>query len=445
MVAKLTGRIVYLNDKDYTKARENLNLFNSKFPGAIVYCEKEVDVINALAWARENNVSFRVRSGRHSYENFSVLNGGIIIDISELNKISVDLDKKIATIQAGTNLGKVYTHLWECGVTIPAGTEFSVGLAGLTLGGGIGLLSRLFGLTCDNLIGLRIVIPKGKSEAKVVDASRETNSNLFWACCGGGGGNFGIVTQFHFRVHPISIVSLFRVEWDWKHLEKAYNAWQTWAPFTDLRLTSQLELSTKSKNSIVAEGQFVGSKADLKKLIVPLVKNTKPRKIQVTTVTFIKAVKHFNNPAGNIPSFFKRSGSFVFKPLPSKAIEIIKQFLSDPPNEEATIWQQSLGGAVQQIKPTETAYFHRKAIIVQEYNTSWEKEEDASINLSWVVALRKALKPYIQGDYVNWPDVYIKNWPETYYGENYARLRKIKTEVDPFNVFRFQQSISPLP
>lgn len=434
---------MFPNDPEYCKARRNNNLHLAKFPGAIVFCQNETDIINALKWSRENCVPFRVRSGRHSYENFSLLNRGIVIDTSDMNEISVDLKKRTATIEAGAELGKVYNTLWEYGMTIPAGTEFSVGLSGLALGGGIGMLSRVFGLTCDNLLSFRIAIPKGTRGACIVEASKDKNSDLFWACRGGGGGNFGIVTQFTFRLHPVSTVSIFSVEWNFDQLEKAFDTWQRWAPFTDRRLTSQIELQAKSKNKIIAEGQYVGPMNKLKQLLKPLITNTNPRKVDIASVPYIKAVDHFNVPDGNTPSLIKRSGSFIYKPLPPKALHIMKHFLANAPNEGTAIWHQSFGGAVKDVKPTETAYFHRNAIIGQEYNTTWSNRSEAARNIRWVEAIRIAMKPYTQGDYVNWPDLFIRNWLKTYFGENVTRLRVVKTAVDPFNVFRFKQSIPP--
>ena len=145
-MTKLTGRIITPDDAEYRKARINNNLSDPKFPKVIVFCQHAKDVVNALKYARENRIPFRVRSGRHSYENFSLVNGGLIIDVSEMNKITVNCEKMTAKIEGGANLGHVYQTLWKYGTTIPGGTESSVGLAGLTLGGGIGMLSRWFGL-----------------------------------------------------------------------------------------------------------------------------------------------------------------------------------------------------------------------------------------------------------------------------------------------------------
>lgn len=137
------------------------------------------DVLHALKWARENHVPFRVRSGRHSYENFSLVNGGLIIDISEMYKIKVNLETMTAKIEAGASLGQVYHTLWEYGTTIPAGTKGSVGLAGLTLGGGICMLTRLFGLTCDNLLEIDMVRACGYRDAELIKANKHLNSDLF--------------------------------------------------------------------------------------------------------------------------------------------------------------------------------------------------------------------------------------------------------------------------
>ena len=130
----------------------------------------------------------------------------------------------------------------EHGVTIPAGTSASVGIVGLTLGGGIGMLSRLFGLTCDQLLEVEMVQACGKFGAKLIRANEQENPNLFWACRGGGGGNFGIVTSLTFRVHPMKNVSIFSITWEWEDFIAAFQAWQNWAPYIDERLTSSIEL-----------------------------------------------------------------------------------------------------------------------------------------------------------------------------------------------------------
>ncbi|MEC2326147.1 FAD-binding oxidoreductase [Lederbergia lenta] len=437
---KLTGRIVTPDDKEYERARINNNLSISKFPSKIVFCQKTEDILNALRWAKENKVPFRLRSGRHSYENFSLITGGLVIDVSEMNKILINSKKMTAKIEAGANLGKVYNKLWKYGMTIPAGTESSVGIVGLTLGGGIGMLSRPFGLTSDNLIEIEMVSANGE----LIKANKSENSDLFWACCGGGGGgNFGIITSLTFRLHAISNVSIFSISWEWEDLEAAFRAWQDWAPHTDERLTSQIELKSKKANEIIAQGVFIGSSIKLKKLLRPLTTIGSPKNAWVKEVPYIRAVKFFDVPSGNQPALRKRSGSFIEKPLPPQAILMMKQFLANAPNSNSSIWHQSLGGAVGRVASDDSAYYYRKAITAQEYIATWENRDEEKQNISWIEALRKELSPYTAGDYVNFPDRYIKDWPKAYYGDNFRRLREVKTKYDPFNLFYFLQSIPP--
>ncbi|WP_342046476.1 FAD-binding oxidoreductase [Bacillus sp. OTU530] len=440
---KLTGRIVTPDDAEYEQARINNNLSVSKFPRIIVFCQDTGDVLNALKWVRENHVPFRVRSGRHSYENFSLVNGGLIIDVSEMDEVMINCEDMTAKIEAGANLGQVYNRLWEYGTTIPAGTESSVGLVGLTLGGGIGMLSRLFGLTCDNLLEVEMVIASGHRDAKLIRANRHHNSDLFWACCGGGGGNFGIVTSLIFKVHPISMVSIFSIIWEWEDFEVAFDAWQNWAPNTDGRLTSEIELKSKEANQIIAQGEFVGPSSMLKELVQPLIDAGSPTEVLVQEVPYIEAVRFFDDPSGNQPAYRKKSGSFLNKPFPMKAILTMKQFLENAPNEKSSIWHQSLRGEVGRFAPNEPAFYYRDAIIAQEYLATWSNFAEKRRNICWIEELRSALSRYATGDYVNWPDRFIRDWPTAYYGENFKRLRAVKTAYDPFNLFEFPQSIPP--
>ncbi|MGN4124147.1 FAD-binding oxidoreductase [Lysinibacillus sphaericus] len=441
---KLTGRIVTPGDPDYEQARINNNLSIAKFPSKIVFCQNTKDVVNALRWVRENNEPFRIRSGRHSYENYSLVNEGIVIDVSDMNEITINVKDMTARIEAGADLGKVYRELWEYGMTIPAGTESSVGVVGLTLGGGIGMLSRQFGLTCDNLLEIEMVVASGHLGAELIKANNHSNSDLFWACCGGGGGNFGIVTALTFKLHPISDVSIFSITWGWEDFELAFDAWQKWAPYTDERLTSQIELKSKEVGEVVAQGEFVGSAHELKKLLRPLRRTGSPTSVWIKDAPYIKAVRFFDVPSGNQPALRKRSGSFIEKPFPHAAIRRMKEFLANAPNRNAEIWHQSLRGAVSEVAPSSTAYFYRNALIAQEYLTTWEEPQEEKQNIQWIEDLRRALSPYTAGDYVNFPDRYIKDWPTAYYGRNFKRLREIKTTYDPFNVFHFPQSIPPV-
>lgn len=436
-MARLTGRIVFPNDPSYKYARMNYNTRFSKFPLVIVFCQEIQDVVNAVKWARENHVHLRARCGGHSYEAFSILNKGIVIDVSEMDRVFIEKEKRTATIQAGATLLPLYNALWDKGVTIPGGTCPTVGISGLTLGGGFGMLTRKMGLLCDNLLAVQMVGAKGEA----VYADQNVNADLFWASRGGGGGNFGIVTSFVFKVHPISDVAVFTITWGWPDAGEVIKTWQDWAPFADGRLTSILEIFTKKDGRISSSGEFLGPEEELKNLLKPLIAAGNPVRIEVKTIPYIEAVRMFDGGAG--PHKFKNTGAFVYHSLPDEAVGTLLYYMGISPNKGNSIQFQSLGGAVSKIPSDATAYFHRPASYIMQYITSWEAGSEKNPNILWVEALRRAMLKYVDGTYVNWPDLFIKDWPRAYYGTNYQELRRIKSRWDPENVFHFAQSIRP--
>ncbi|MFF2089865.1 FAD-binding oxidoreductase [Paenibacillus sp. NPDC058174] len=441
---RLTGRIVFPGNPSYNAARMEYNRRFSKFPRVIVFCRRTQDVINAVKWARERGIRLRVRSGRHSYEGFSSVNGGIIIDVSEMNKVKVNRKKMEATVQTGNPLARVYRKLWNKRVALPAGTAPDVGVAGLALGGGIGLLSRKYGLTCDNLKQVKMVVASGRYEAKTIVANRRKHSDLLWASRGGGGGNFGVATAYTFRIRPISTVSIYSVKWKWADLEKVLPVWQRWSPAVTNRLTSTIEISAKQTGTIVSTGQLLGGADELRRLIRPLLRAGTPVKVMVKTVPFIEATKFFAESDLNLEPKFKITGAYGLKPLPREGVRIIRDYLSKAPNKHSSVWSQSLGGkgsAVSRVSPTATAYPHRKAETIYELSARWRNNGEQQRNIQWVERFRKALSPFVKGDYVNFPDLQIKNWPKAYYGVNFRRLEQVKRKYDPHNVFRFAQSI----
>jgi FAD/FMN-containing dehydrogenase len=206
---ELTGRLVLPESPDYESARLGWARQFSRFPLVVVFYQDVQDVINALSWCRENDVAFRARSGRHALEGWSSLDGGVIIDVSDMNRIHVDESAGVATVQTGATQGAVMEALGKRGYTIPGGGEGTPGIGGVTLGGGIGLLSRSMGLACDHLVGVEMVVPSSEQGARVIQADEHDNADLLWASRGGGGGNFGIATSYTFKVVPISSVTIF--------------------------------------------------------------------------------------------------------------------------------------------------------------------------------------------------------------------------------------------
>jgi FAD/FMN-containing dehydrogenase len=193
--AGLTGRLVYPTDPAYDAARQGWDALFSSYPSVVNFVQSSDDVVSALAWARTHDTTLRVRSGRHSLEGWSSIDGGIVIDVSDLESIDVDREAKVARVGTGVTQGELVAALTGTGLGFPTGDEASVGLGGVILGGGIGVLSRQMGVACDNLLGVDVVVPKGRRGARLVRANEQTNADLLWACRGGGGGNFGIAAS----------------------------------------------------------------------------------------------------------------------------------------------------------------------------------------------------------------------------------------------------------
>ena len=434
--ATLSGRVIWPDDPEYDEARRGFNLRYSHFPTAIVVCDSVEDVLNAVRWARDQDMSLRARSGGHSYEGFSALDDGLVIDVGGLNDVAVDASRGEAVVGAGVRLLDLYQRLWEQGVTIPGGTCPGVGIAGLTLGGGVGFLSREYGLTCDNLIGAEMV----DADGDVLRASEAEHADLFWALRGGGGGNFGIVTSFTFRVHPIGDVAVSTVTWPWEDAAEVLDAWQRWAPFTDERLTAGLVVPDLSAGVIISSGQFNGPAAELSSLLDPLLAAGTPLSQNVQTVPFLTAVEQFAG-AEIAHSTFKNTGAFVDKPWSAAAIDTFVEQMRRSPTTANLVGFFPWGGAIAAVDPAATAVVHRRALFDVQYQAYWSNDGDEAADVAWVRDIRTAMLPHTTGTYVNYIDADIPDWAEAYYGSNLARLMQVKAKYDPDDVFRGSQSI----
>jgi FAD/FMN-containing dehydrogenase len=435
----LTGRVIRPGDPDYDAARLGFNARFSHFPVAIVVCNDTVDVQNAVRWARREGVPLRARSGGHSYEGYSTLDDGLVIDVGGLNEIAVDTARGEAAIGAGVRLGELYRRLGEHGVTIPAGTCPGVGIAGLTLGGGIGFLSRRYGLTCDNLLAVELVDANGD----LLRAREDEHADLFWALRGGGGGNFGIATRFTFRVHPTADAAVFGVTWPWEDVPEVLDAWQCWAPFTDDRLTAGFVVPDPSAGVVICSGQFTGPAGEALSLLQPLLQAGSPSPPNVRALPFLDAVAEFGG-APIAHSTFKNTGAFVSALLPPEAIASFVERMRAAPTDANLVGFFPTGGAVAAADPAATAFVHRDALFDMQYQAYWHDPADAAADLAWIGDLRTAMAPHTSGGYVNYIDSDQPDWQAAYYGPNLPRLMQIKAKYDPDDVFNGPQSI-PLP
>jgi FAD/FMN-containing dehydrogenase len=439
---KLTGTVIYPNDPEYWQARMNWNPFTNAFPIVFVFAHKDEDVANAVKWARENGVPIRMRSGRHALaKDFNQTNGGIVIDTGLMTKVELNKKRLIATVQPGIRVGVLVRMLAQEGILAPFGDSSSVGIGGISTGGGITAIQRTAGVISDNIMAATIVDANGE----ILHVSEKENPDLLWAIRGGGGGNFGIITSYTFKVRLAPPrVGIFRITWPWKQLDEVVDAWQRWAPSVDVRLGTILEAFAKTNGLLRSQGIFLGSKAELKKLIKPLIDVGTPLKVYIDEVTLLEAINFW---APNEPLFDDQnttwSSTWVKQLLPEKGIKAIRSFLEKATGSESNFFFLNSGGAMNKVSPKDTAFFWRNTKYYMEWDAAWTEESETRENIKLVEKTRSQLQPYITGSYVNVPDLNIKNYGQEYYGDNFARLRKVKTKYDPDNVFNFVQSIPP--
>ena len=465
LASKLKGQLVLPGDEAYDTARV---LFDPRFdrvrPAALARCASPDDVAASITFARQHGVPIAPRGGGHSYAGYSTGNG-LVIDVGPMNNVQVDDQRGQAVVAAGTRLIDLYGALAQHNVAVPGGSCATVGIAGLTLGGGIGVVGRKFGLTCDNLVAADVVTADGK----LITCDASSHSDLLWACQGGGGGNFGIVTAFRFATHPVGPLTTFSLSWQWSAAHDVLAAWQEWAPNAPDELWSNCLLvagpDPAGTPSILANGVYVGSAGPLNALIDQLATHAgAPSERYVNTVSYLDAMLieagcsgksvaecHLpsQDPAGTLSRESSHSKSdFFSKPLPDAAIAAcisnVEARQADPTLANGGVAFDALGGAINRVAPSATAFVHRSALFDAQYSGSWtsggQPTDDA--NKTWVEQMYTALHPYGDGGaYVNYIDPDQPDWQQAYYGANLARLKQVKQKYDPADIFKFPQSI----
>jgi FAD/FMN-containing dehydrogenase len=459
LTQSVRGAVVVRGDPAYDQAHV---LFNTRFdtykPQAVVLCESLADVQRTVRWARKHRVRIVPRSGGHSYGGYSSTSG-VIVDVSRLNDVALDA-RGHAVVGAGARLIDVYAGLWQHGRTVPAGSCPTVGIAGLALGGGVGLASRKYGLTCDNLLQATVVLADGSS----VVANARQHADLYWALRGGGGGNFGIVTRLLFRTHPVGQVATYALEWPWLDAAKVVQAWQKLAPHAPDGLFSVLNLNAAvgGRARITSAGQFFGSADGLRQLVRPLASTGSPTRFTVTSRSYMDAQEMWAGCSGAIAechlppqghlgrSTFKGKSSFATTPLTVQGINaMIRQIearITAPGSGSGIILLDSYGGAINRVKKDATAFVHRDALFSMQYLSYWDAAAAGEPNLRWLRNFYAAMRPYVSPfAYQNYIDPDLGTWGRAYYGTNLDRLIAVKRRYDPQNVFRSSQSIPVNP
>jgi FAD/FMN-containing dehydrogenase len=453
LARELDGSVVLPASSAYAQDKLLVNTrFDASRPRAIAYCETAEDVQKTIRWARKHGIHIVPRCGGHSYGGYSTTSG-VVVDVTRMKRVRVS--GAAATIGAGARLIDVYAQLLAHGVTIPAGSCPSVGISGLTLGGGASYAGRKLGLTCDNVRSVSIVTADGRLR----QCSAGEHSDLYWACRGGGGGNFGIVTGFRFRTHTVGNVAYYRVVWPWADAAEAIRAWQAFAPHAPDELFATLFMSTTATKGpgttpvISSGGQFFGTQSDLEGLIFPLVSAGSPTDARVGTLSYMDAVLRWAgcHPVSQCRTVrrlaYKGKSDYVNAPLSNAAIATLLTGLEA--NQRSTalgkgeLLFDSYGGAINRVPAAATAFVHRNALFSIQYFSSWSGS-GAAANLAWIRSLYAAMRPFVSGfAYQNYIDPDLRSWKHAYYGSNLRRLAAVKRKYDPRNAFRFAQSIPP--
>jgi FAD/FMN-containing dehydrogenase len=437
MYPRAIGSVVTSSDREYDGARR---IWNERFdcrPRAIIYPRDAGEVAAAVCYVRDNSIPFRIRSGGHNVEGFCVVDDGVVIDLSRLASMVVaGGDRTRAVVGPGVLLGDLYANLWSAGVTIPAGVCPDIRIGGHVLGGGIGMLVRSRGMLIDSLIGLTIVDARGRT----LEVDDRRHSDLMWACRGGGGGNFGIVTAYTFRTQPVADVTLVSVKWDWADAIAVLDAWQHWILEADKRVNSRFTLYPSSAGTVTMTVLFEGPADEWQSIVWPLVGRYPPLEYSIRAVPFMESVGTFSEVVPSVRAKFVPA--LAEGPLDALALKTIERWHRGAPAGVKTGFY-GLGGAVLDGAAAERSAFpHRGALLCVEYLGHWANPDHDSEHLEWLAGIRSEMHEFMTGGaYINSPDRDLVDWLHAYYGDSLPRLMDVKRKYDPHDVFNFEQSI----
>lgn len=436
----LGGELLQSGAPDFARIAAPWNLrFASILPSAIARCVSPEDVAICLLWAQRNDMPIAIRSGGHSYAGFSTTDG-LMIDVSPMNAVGALDGEGRLRLGGGARNADVFAALRAGNHAITHGRCKGVGVAGLTLGGGIGFSQRLHGLTCDQLVETEIVIASG--ERLVCNAIE--NADLFWACRGGGGGNFGVNTSLTFRTFLVGDYAIFRLNWA-DGVAELLPAALALLPSMPDRFGCKLQLEAGKEPALTLQGQLAGTQAELAQLLAPLTRIAKPREEAISVLPYWLGQEVLTEEGD--PEYSHERSRYIFRTLPTEAIATILDHLRRwPGTHDGAEWKAFLtGGAVAEVSPEATAFVHRDALMLSAIDLAWTPEDDAGLvaeNEAWLGEFHASMRPFTSDQsFQNFADGAETDYLRAYYGTNLERLVEIKRRYDPGNLFRFPQSI----
>lgn len=448
LAARVRGELLYSTHPGYHAARRVWNGMVDRRPGVIVRCRGVADVKAALDVVREYHLVFAVRAGGHSVAGKSVCDGGVMIDLSPMNGVRVDPIARTARAGAGATWGDFDHETQAFGLATTGGLISSTGVAGLTLGGGIGYLTRTHGLACDNLLSLDVVTAAGE----FVRASETENADLFWACRGGGG-NFGVVTALEFRLHEVgpavAVAQVFHpveAASDVLRFYREYSAAASdetacYAMVVNVPPVAPFPVESHGKPAIALVACDSGPVEEGKARLAPLAAFGSPILgfVDAMPYTVLQSSFDAGNPKGE-RYYWK---SMHLSGLPDDALDTVARYCADFRGDFTIVGIEPLGGAFGRVPSDATAFPHRDVPYSFGVWTGWHRPTDDEANIAWTREFHDAMTPHGAGAYVNYLGEDEGGRVEEAYGNNWARLQEVKRRWDPDNLFRMNQNITP--
>jgi FAD binding domain-containing protein/berberine-like enzyme len=432
------GPVLGAGDPAYEESRRVFNAMIDRRPAAILKCSGAEDVAHGVRAAREFSVPVSVKGGGHSVAGNAVCEDGVMLDMSLMKRISVDTERDLAVAEAGLTLGEFDAATTRHGLATTLGVVSMTGIAGLTLGGGIGWLNGRHGLACDNVVSMEVVTADG--QLRTVNAGQ--HPDLFWAMRGGGG-NFGVVVSFTYRLHPVNTVLAGPISYPPRRTADAlrlYHQVASTAP-DPLATAASVTRGPDGEPSLSVVVCWSGPPDEGEHVLRPLREFGPPVADAVGLIPYreLQSIPDAGFPPGRL-HYWK--ASFLAE-VPDEAIDAILRFTTTMPSPHTGIGLQQITGAASRVPPTATAFAHRARLYDFLILSQWDDPAVSPDNVHWTRGLFEAMSPHFRGVYVNNLGEEGSDRVRDAYGINYDRLAEIKAVYDPDNVFRLNQNIRP--
>lgn len=468
-VKSLNCKVITPFNSAYKQARKENDPAYNRFPLFVVYCQGIADVIKTVQFCNSQvGLKICLRAGGHSVAGYSVLNNRVLIDVSQIKGVFIDSAAMTATAGAGVTWSEYNYELDAYGFHSPGGSCSTVGITGYTLGGGYGYTSMRWGMACDNLVAITLIMADGK----IVTASSSSNSDLFWACQGGTGGNFGVVVSLTYKIYQMQMVWPIQVNWPITDAAALLFTWQNqmtknlsdtslgilgFLASTEVPGTSNTgQPCTVNQPYFAIRGIYSGASATAgAAALQPLLSIGSPSfpagPLWQKQISYEQVNEHLlDNVEGVIPDNYKETKrcAYVINALSEAQYQQIVDYYCKTPSVYNICSMEPYGGAINAVTANATAFVHRNAYFNIFTDAFWLEEKDRGPGFEWLYGFYNSAAMqglWSQYYYQNYPNPDYTNWQNGYFGSNYAQLQQVKHQYDPDNFFNFEQSIELPP